>query len=479
MRAYRQFGRRVLSHPGAFRSLASLSKSCRFDVTQGGTVVVDLRGQELPQSVDIVSAWQDFCTLETAAEAAGQFSTHYSAEHNSLTVSGASSGSGQHRLRITVPQSIDLVVSGDTLALRVKNKIEGDVRVECTGGSVEVDKVRGMRLLFHCPGTTLTVHKLLEGNVNIAAHSVAAKMINGDVVDIAAETTCAIEAMYLQQCHITASDDVHIAALNGQAVVHSRHGSVKLGGIDGTFDVLSEEGSVTLQINKLSQGLPSCASASRGGITAQVDPEIQASVRCESQGIAGRAKVTIVSDAFVPSAAAPTPGLVVGRLTGKSASVKRPSAGAAASSGKIDLRGAELQALAGHGRRRAGGDRAADVAAASDRREQESRHSFLLQQQLEEGDGAGAGTKFVVPSAPSSSSSSSASSSPSASIPAPTLETTEAADLTLTAHGHVRLETLSWFEAIRRKHGFSAGEGSTPPSAGRTAGATARAKELV
>ena len=52
--------------------------------------------------------------------------------------------------------------------------------------------------------------------------------------------------------------------------------------------------------------------------------------------------------------------------------------------------------------------------------------------------------------------------------------------LSLSAHGHVRLETLSWFEAIRRKHGFTdPSQGSKPVAPGRSASATQRAKDLA
>ena len=49
-------------------------------------------------------------------------------------------------------------------------------------------------------------------------------------------------------------------------------------------------------------------------------------------------------------------------------------------------------------------------------------------------------------------------------------------DLTLRSHGHIRVETLSWIEVIRRKHGF--GNDSTyglpPAGVGRTASAKDR-----
>lgn len=57
-------------------------------------------------------------------------------------------------------------------------------------------------------------------------------------------------------------------------------------------------------------------------------------------------------------------------------------------------------------------------------------------------------------------------------------------DIKLVAHGHVRVETLSWMEAIRRKHGFDeatvgkSGAAAVPVQVGRTASARARAEAI-
>ena len=53
-------------------------------------------------------------------------------------------------------------------------------------------------------------------------------------------------------------------------------------------------------------------------------------------------------------------------------------------------------------------------------------------------------------------------------------------DLQLIANGNIRLETMSWMEAIRRKHGFMDESQGTPPprSPGRTASAKVKAEGI-
>ena len=54
-------------------------------------------------------------------------------------------------------------------------------------------------------------------------------------------------------------------------------------------------------------------------------------------------------------------------------------------------------------------------------------------------------------------------------------------DLTLRSHGHIRVETLSWIEIIRRKHGFgdSSDQGLPPLGVGRTASANSRVSDWI
>lgn len=393
------------------------TSSHTFDIRQGGTVCVNFpQSATQPLQLEIVSAWQDFVVLDCDISTFNELNIVNQTDSQILTISPKSNSIGKFRL--TVPQSIDLAIAGDELQCSIKNKVEGDVSIECNKGSIDLDKVRGMNVVLHLGHAALNVEKLLEGNVSIVASSVSAKMVNGDNVQMSSAGDIKVGAIYAEQCRVHSSGHITLGGMKGQATVYSERGNVSVAGIDGSFDVLADQGSVTLQINKLSAA-PSFAVATKGGIVASVDPEVQATLRCQSHGIAGRARVTIISDAFEsdPSAhsIAPMPGLAIGRLTGKSTALKHPPSASAARSGKIDLVQADRQSLGG------------------------------------------------------------SSSNP---ISAHTADS-QAFDLSLTAYGHVRVETLSWVEAIRRKYGFlNDSEGTRPVGPGRTASASQRAKEI-
>lgn len=166
---------------------------------------------------------------------------------------------------------------------------------------------------------------------------------------------------------------------------------------------------------------------------------MRATVLCDSLSyMTTRAAVTIVSDAFevdadksaeiTDSVTVMEGGRLAGRLTGKSQSLKRPTpaAGYAHRSGKISLDGAEAQAMQSHGERRG-----------------------------------------IAPAGLNSS--------------GPNDESSEMNyDLQLIANGNIRLETMSWIEAIRRKYGFmDEKQGTLPPKRlGRTASAGIRAASI-
>jgi hypothetical protein len=168
-------------------------------------------------------------------------------------------------LRITTPQSIDLVITGDDVACTLRNKIEGDVSIECNAGTVELDKVRGLNLSLHLGTGSLLVKKLAEGSlVDVSAASVTAKMINGDIVRLESSKDVRVEAVYAQQLSVNAAGEVVLGGITGSADIYSKEGGVTLSGIDGTFDALADSGSIKLQINKLGRK-PSRAAAPKGG----------------------------------------------------------------------------------------------------------------------------------------------------------------------------------------------------------------------
>jgi len=409
-----------------------------FDVRQGGALAVNF-GSSPRSVIKVVAAWQDFCVVEEAGEGVVVSVDH---EAQTLTISIKEEEEGkvedvERKLRVSVPESFDVFIEANEAKISIQKKLQGDVSIQCTSGSVSVDKIRGMNITFTCGDADLTVKKLLEGNTSVVARSINAKMVNGDEIEMACTTNMSIDAMYGKQVQLQAGEDVRVGLINGNASIHSQRGNIQLSGLDGSFQALAERGNILLQINKLvhhssssSSSSGSTAVATAGGITASVDPEMAAVVQCDSLATAGRAVVTIVSDAFEPIGTANTASSVRGKLTGSSGMRSRPlfarssGEGGGGGSGKINLRGAEAQAL--------------HIIGASTRTGEEKDGSKSHEEQEEQ------------------------------------------ADLTLRAHGHIRLETLSWVEALRRKHGFAEGEGCLPPAdAGRTASAKKRVPRIL
>ena len=199
-------------------------------------------------------------------------------------------------------------------------------------------------------------------------------------------------------------------------------------------------------------------------------------MHCESLGGGSggrRARVTISSDAFQPEsevaesgldddqnqgnlnqgqtkshhALLPSLGAVRGLLTGLSEGVKRPSfaggRGTGSGSGKIDLIQAELQA----------------GSAGSNYEKNYSSKSMSndLNKNGEEEEqvviGLGAHEEKVADEDDENKKMETTIKITKECPPQKKLGV-RAMDLVLQAHGHVRLETLSWIEIIRRKHGF-------------------------
>jgi hypothetical protein len=187
--------------------------------------------------------------------------------------------------------------------------------------------------------------------------------------------------------------------------------------------VISQDGDVSLQINKLDQSLSSSASALRGNLTAKVNPDVAVNVLCESTSPqTSRSVLTISSDTYVPYLDTVSGGAQcedakivewistlpttlgqrkVGRLTGKSSPrLRNPhfSSQRSSVSGKINLQGAEEQSLRTFQRGDVNGE-------------------------FRDGDGG-------------------------------EFHEDEDVHLNLKASGNVCVESLSWMEAIRRKYGF-------------------------
>jgi hypothetical protein len=339
----------------------------------------------------------------------------------------------------------------------LRNKIEGDIHINCKSGNVSVDKVRGMEIDIDCGEAALQSKKLIEGDkVNVRCADFKGKMVNGENIDLKSSAGgIAIDAVYANKIAAQASGDVKIDLLNGESLVHSTGGTVRVSNLDGAFQIGADTGTVHLQLNKLMRGNSawttegSSVTATKGGIQISVDPEVKATVDAQCFGVAGRAVVTMISDSFEEyeqlatvggvGGGRPRPGHRQGLLTGKSAGAKRPEflSSAGRSSGKINLSGAEDQSM-----------------------------QQTMSKTKDQSNGRDSGDRGEDAAAAATTAAAAA---------------TGAFDLTLRSHGHIRLETLSWIEIIRRKHGFGDGDskGLPPTDAGRTASSDLRVGSIV
>ena len=472
-------------------------------IRQGGSVVLDLRNnqqriennigfQSVSKSPDVISssdlthlalhnviitsAWQDH--IDVKRYDTGRYEIKVDSEEQELSltssdktnllkgITGAYSNTSnvsdnnvgiipteavrdEGYIEIVTPTSINLCIRAcerSILKLKIVNKVEGDLTVTCADGNVSVDKARGTNIYLQCGKAPIISKDLIEGeSVQITGGLLQAKKIHGNKLDIKSDSTIGVSSMYCNGlARLTADSMVTLGLCNGPLTIHSRNGNVSVANIDGWFDVRAERGNINLQVNKLRRSTLGSASRQQnslttigckaitndGSLAVSLDPEAQASVSARCTSPAGRAMVTINSETFQSFDQSellrtssttdanvkeehPERYLRRGYLTGQitAANVQRTSG-----SGKIDLNSAHSQAL---------------FTTANHPKSIES--STRLKPSLSEVEQKGF-------------------------------------DLELTAHGHVRLETISWMEVIKRKHGFGGNDKvSAPKDYGRTA----------
>eukprot|EP01035_Chromulina_nebulosa_P026072 gene26072-34084_t len=292
---------------------------------------------------------------------------------STLLISAADINADFIYLSLKIPEYFNMSVQAKELEIIVRNKFQGDFSITSESGSVTIDKMRGSDINIDAGSSLVKVRKLLEGNANIIGSDITAKMINGDRIRIDSRSGIDIEAMYSKSasvaCHRDGNISIGLLQGNIEAVTAGR-GNTIISNIDGSFNVISQDGDVSLQINKLDQSLSSSASALRGNLTAKVNPDVAVNVLCESTSPqTSRSVLTISSDTYVPYLDTVSGGAQcedakivewittlpatlgqrkVGRLTGKSSPrLRNPhfSSQRSSVSGKINLQGAEEQSL--------------------------------------------------------------------------------------------------------------------------------------
>jgi DUF4097 and DUF4098 domain-containing protein YvlB len=389
-----------------FSSITSNNDYITYDIKQGGTLDINF-SQSLLSNITITSGWRDHVEIENC-----NVKVVHDKVNNTLIITNNDKGI-VNDMNIRIPEVFNLELQTDNANVNLRNKIHGDVAIKLNSGNISLDKVRGSNINLLAGQGNVTITKLLEGNIKLDANKLKAKMVNGDIIELSVIDNIDIEAMYAKKSFLKAINDTNIGIIHGQTKVICQSGNVTIGGLDGSFDILANEGNINLQLNKVK--LNSGALANKGRISVSVDPEIVTDVYLKSL----TSNVSIISDAvdFQPLSPNNNNAIIEGRLTGKSRSPKRPIFNRGTSlSGKINLEGADSQSM---------------------QTIMNDDDSLITLSKID------SSMKFV-------------------------------------ASGDIKLETLSWIEAIRRRHGLSNTEGTIPPkTVGRTASAKLRVAEIV
>ena len=416
------------------KCLSSLStrKGTFTGISQGGNLVFDVR-ELLSPVIVIESKWQDHVDVEYNAENMADINFNEQVKTTTLEIIGkgrkediVKRKDDQIYLLVTVPELINISLVGNNVDLTLKNKIHGNVNIKASSGNIIINKLRGSNIEIIMAKGNVSVMKLMEGNVVIESQKLKAKMLNGDKVELKCTECIHVEAMYAKRSFLRADHDVNIGLVSGETNIYSKYGDINIGGVDGTFNVIADEGHINMQINKSICEVNSRAYSKKKSITVYADPKVKANVYFEvlSQS---RAKVTVVSEGFKPiKDISVCNNIIIGSINKSEHFFQRAQmAYPYLTSGKINTKGSEDQSL----------------------------HTILPLND----DITTLGTSNECQSI-----------------------TEENATFAFVAYGNIFFESLSWIEAIRRRHGFNKpDEGTLSNGIGRTASSKRRAQEIV
>lgn len=412
-----KFNRKIPLSSSAIRSLLSIKNDKyqkrllsyhTYDIKQGGTLEMNINIQS---NIKIISGWRDHVEIDDNND----ISVNHDINNNSLIITTNSINNKINDICIRIPEVFNIELEGKDSNITLCNKIHGDVAIKINNGSIILDKVRGSSVNLFAGNGDVIVNKLLEGNIKLEANKLKAKMINGDIIDLNIVDTMDIEAMYSKKSYLNSTNNINVGIIHGQTNVNCQNGNIHIQGIDGSFDIVTNEGDIKLQVNKIK--LKSEALSKKGNITVSVDPEIITSVYLKSLS----SNISIKSDAIdFQQLYNDNNSIIEGKLTGKSRAAKRPIFDRGTSlSGKINLEGADVQSM-----------------------------QTIMNDDID--------------------------------MDNTSLQTNTNSSIKLTASKSIKLETLSWIEAIRRRHGLGDKDTTKPPTnVGRTASAKQRVAELI
>ncbi|CAM9164777.1 unnamed protein product [Choristocarpus tenellus] len=346
-----------------------LARHTGIKVEQGGNLKILC--PERVATIEITSAWADHCDITVfrigsnnipAAESlpVGECSSSVETEDITFDFEGESGnvvvaiGEADQRdstrvegkslenrpaylIQATIPQLFSVETCAGYGSFQITNKLKGFCKVCLDSGDIEVGTVRGECIELSTGDGRVNANEL-EGNIEIYANKVDAKLVNGARVSInsAGLGSCVtLGGIYSPEAIIAAEGEVEISSSHGVINVAGENRNVTLWGVNGAAEVSTGGGDISVHLEELEPGTCSQMRSCLGNISVSVSPEVEADV-----DITGTIKK--LTESFLGQAQG-------NRALGKTMRQSEASVGnnrsRATSMGKINLLGAREQSL--------------------------------------------------------------------------------------------------------------------------------------
>ncbi len=287
----------LLSSRGLLRKSFS-SKS--FQITQGGSIFFDFSNTSV-SNVTLTTVWQDHIeVVNNKLDCNVKFEENVI--DNSLTIISSEQTNSQTNkssidIAVKCPELCNISIKSHELNLKVNNKLHGDVNITCIGGTISLDKIRGHNLNFNCSDTKITVHKLIEGNINIKGCSkFDSKLVNGDLINVDCAGSVTVGAVYSKNATFYAETNINIGSIHGVCKLENSKEDINVKSLDGTFDIMSESGNIFIHVNKLDHNSNSTLVSKKGNTNVNIDTAVSTKISMESTT---NKELIITSDLFL------------------------------------------------------------------------------------------------------------------------------------------------------------------------------------
>lgn len=171
-------------------------------------------------NLNISSAWQDFYYIDDVPSAIRhQYVPKNQTLHINLLDTVVDSNL---KFSICIPEYSNIKICGVNVNVVLSKKINGNIIIDCSDRSlIHIDKARGETIRLHAANGSVIIKKTLEGNIDIRAKVVDAKMINSEKLYLSASTDVKVEALYVTKGDIVSVNSVKVDQLRG--VCNVRH----------------------------------------------------------------------------------------------------------------------------------------------------------------------------------------------------------------------------------------------------------------